>query len=206
MLTFPLPLHRVAALFLLLVLLAGSLSACGHVPASTLWQLRTFDFLTFDPAALRAAVVMPGVIRPNPGTTTLDVTLKTSGAEAREVKHVFALQPFLESDLAPFKAHRRAGDEIYFFKLTEADAELVRALQREGRAAKAAGRSGNSLTIAISSKACRPAALQAGPLLTTTLIRTEPAMGYLVLLQDIDLRAAIRDAGKDFDAEVPPCG
>jgi len=56
------PFHRLSRLSLSLALAASLLAACGSVPVSSLWKLRSLNLETLDPAALRAAVVhQPGL-------------------------------------------------------------------------------------------------------------------------------------------------
>lgn len=191
--------------FLASLALASTLSGCGHMPVSTMVQLRSFDFMTFDPALLRAAVLTPGMIRPKIGTSTLDVTLVIAGRDPKKTEHRFVLAPFLERDEAMLARHRREGDRAHIFRLSEADVERLRDIQRQMREAPRDGQGRNSLSINVSSKACRTAPLPAAPLLTTTLLRTNPEQGYLVLLRDVDLRAELLKVGVNPEAEILPC-
>jgi hypothetical protein len=68
--------------------------------------------------------------------------------------------------------------------------------------AKAAGAPRPQGIITVDVDACRRKELLAGPLLSTTLLRTD-ATGYFVTIDDIDLHSLVSDA--DFARAVPPC-
>ena len=57
-----------------LLLLAGLLAGCGHVPLTSLPKLAKIDVKTTDLAQLRAGINLPADIRPLPGGVTMTIT------------------------------------------------------------------------------------------------------------------------------------
>lgn len=181
-----------------------ALAACGHMPISTMIALRSFDFATFDPGELRAAVSLPEALAPKPGGVRLQVTATLGDAPPRV--ETFVLQPMTSPDeLAPLAAYAHSGQNLFAYRVALDDLAKVRALQDQGRKAKAESPGRNSLRIAITADACRTAALAAGPILSTIYLRPDPATGYVTFLRDVDLREGAEKIGKDFEASTLPC-
>lgn len=183
------------------------LSACGHMPVATMVALRNFDFATFNPAALRVAARAPDWIDARPGGARLTVKLWASGQENDKRTEVFVLNEangVLES--SPLAEFRQPGTRLAAYKIAEADHARVRALQAEGRELKQRNPGRSHMALTIDLDGCRRGPLAEGPILTTTLLKPDAASGYLVFLDRVDLRRVVKDAGKDLDAELPPCG
>jgi hypothetical protein len=188
------------ALFLL-----SLVAACGHVPVSTLYQLRKFDPATFDPAPVRIAVRLAEAIEPRKGSAVFRMTLTMPGREPEKQQHDFVLEPVPLVAEPGLQSFRKGGEAIHVFRFSAMDGDRIRTIQREAAEAKSKGMRGGQLTIEVSSKACRKGPLPEGALPSTTLIRTEAQGPYLVLLQDVDLRAEARKHNENLDAEIPPC-
>lgn len=201
----PVP-SRAAARFGGAVLLAVGLSGCGHVPLTTMARLSTFDPGAIDPAQLRIAIRAPDWMEPRRGEATLKFTLgRRGGTPVREER--FALEPAeAPQETARLAAHRRAGERVWPWRVTAADAARIRALQAEARALRAGDASLDRLTLAAGIEACRRGEAPAGPIRTTTLLQPDAATGYLTLLDGVDLRETARKAGVDLDERLPPCG
>jgi hypothetical protein len=171
-------------------------AACMHVPVSTMAELWSFDAAKADPAAVRAAVRLPEVLVPRPGGVVL--TLSISGGSTPE-PHEFVLEEAREPmEIAAIAHEQRPGTGLYAYRLSKADAERVRNLQRASMAA-----SGRGGTIAVGAKACRRGPLPAGPVVTSTYLQLDRRKGYMPLIVDIDLRSELGAAG--LDKEIPPC-
>lgn len=179
-------------------LLAASLGGCGHVPASTMFALRSFDALRFDPAHLRIAAQGPDWLRPRPGGAHFKMTLRR-GAQTQVES--FILQDVAEADPA-LSIFARPGARIDSYRLSDADAARVRALQDEHRQSRAGGA---SATLAVDIAACRTRDLPDGPILGSTHIRVDPAQGWMTLLSNLDIRKVAQEAGETVEARVPPC-
>ena len=196
-------LRSLAAAFVLGV----ALSACGHMPVSTMVALRNFDFAAFDPAGLRAAVRAPDWIDARPGGARLTVSLWTSGRENEKRTEVFVLtEANAAHDAAALASHRVSGTRLVAYRIAEADFARVRSLQAEGRDMKQQnpGRSHMKLTIDVDG--CRRGPIPDGPILTTTLLKPDSGSGFLVFLDRVDLRRVVAGAGANLEMELPPCG
>ena len=170
-------------------------TACSHIPVTTLYRLATFDPVTADPAALRAAVRYPTALAVRRDGATLTLTLK-SGAKPSEHKFVL-VRSELPTDVKPLAARARAGFEIEVYRFSDADAARVRGLQAAHKGA------GGNIGIAV--EACRRGALPTGPILSSTFLRLDAAArDYMTVVEDIDLR---REFGEGLLQEkIPPCG
>ncbi len=196
---------RLVGLGLLGLALLQTLAACGHVPVSTIYKLRKFDPTTFDPGELRVAVQMSDVIRDRAGATRLELRVSLKGGNPEDRHYSFILEQVLDLADSVLVAAAKPRMVIRAYRLSAADAQRVRAIQKEALAARGSGHGQNRIELKVASGGCRTDALPAGPLLTNTFIRTGDSEGYIVLLKDVDLRTAI-PAGRSIDDELPPCG
>lgn len=139
------------------VALAGALvllSACGHMPVTSMVKLARTDFATVDPAELRVAVKLPQTVRPRRDGVRLRVTVKTGSGPAQVEE--FVLRDLNDAgELMALRAEVEPGTAIYAFRLDPNDLARVQAfraaaLQRQASGARARSRSAS---------APRPAAL-----------------------------------------------
>lgn len=187
--------------------LACLVASCGHVPLSTMVRLRNFDFATFDPEVLRVAVRGPDWLEPQPGGAKLSVSLWLKGQEGEKKTEIFTLADLTQPpDMESVAGIRRLGTRVYGYRVAEADASRVRALQAEGRELARANPGRNNLEMNVGVDSCSRGTAPAGPILTTTYLQPDAATGYLVLFENVDLRIAAREAGKNIDALLPTCG
>jgi len=185
-------------------LAALALAACGHVPITTMIRLRSFYFATFDPAALRAAVGVPDALQPRPEGAKLIVMVKL-GDEPPRTETFLLKRLTAPADLAPLGPFARPGATIYAYALDPADVAKLKDLQAEGRRARAEHPGRNAMTIRIEPNICRVAPLPDSSVLSTTYIRPDEEIGYLVLAGEVDLREAMASAGKNLDRDTPSC-
>jgi hypothetical protein len=182
--------------------LALPLSACGHVPVSTLWALRNFDAATIDPALLRAAIRVPDTLEPAPGGVKLEIGWWRNGEEDK--KHIvkFALQETNSpADTTPLAVERRPGTRVHVYRVDPADIAAIRAVQAQAREAKAGGAHGS---FGVGADACRRSEPGQGPVLMTTWLRVDARRQYLPVVENLDLRTAVTKE-KNFEELVPPC-
>jgi hypothetical protein len=180
-------------------------AGCGHMPVTTLYQLRKFDPASFDPAPMRIAVRLTDAVVPRKAGTVFRISTTIAGRTPEKVEEELVLEQLPVAAEPGLAAFRKSGEALHVFRFSPTDVERIRALQAEAKQA-AGGRSGsNRAEITVSSKACRRQQLPAGALLSTTLLRTEADAPFLVLLQDVDLRAETQRHGKDIEVEIPPC-
>ncbi|MFG1249786.1 hypothetical protein [Xanthobacter flavus] len=182
--------------------------ACSHVPVSSLPQLATLDLETADLNVLRAAVRAPKEIVAVPGGAFVVMSYWRQGDEARKTTVQAALE--VETDpkaLAALKEEERAGMRITLFRLTDEGRRKLEAARSEALALKsdelAKGRRASG-SLAVSAEGCVRGALPAGPLLLSTYLRLKPGGNFVTLIQDIDLRTLLAQAGSDESA-MKPC-
>ncbi|WP_024281291.1 hypothetical protein [Xanthobacter sp. 126] len=182
--------------------------ACSHVPVSSLPQLATLDLETADLTVLRAAVRAPKEIVAVPGGAFVVMSYWRQGDEARKTTVRATLE--VETDpkaLAALKEEERAGMRITLFRLTDEGRRKLEAARSEALALKsdelAKGRRASG-SLAVSAEGCVRSALPAGPLLLSTYLRLKPGGNFVTLIQDIDLRTLLAQAGSDESA-MKPC-
>ena len=182
--------------------------ACSHVPVSSLPQLATLDLETADLTVLRAAVRAPKEIAPVPGGAFVVMSYWRQGEEARKTVVQATLE--VETDpkaLAALKDEERAGMRITVFRLTDEGRRKLEAARSAALALKsdelAKGRRASG-SLAVSAEGCVRGALPAGPLLLSTYLRLKPGGNFVTLIQDIDLRGLLAQAGSDESA-MKPC-
>jgi len=185
--------------------LAAALSACSHVPVSTLWALRNFDAASVDPAALRAAVRLPESFEPQRGGVTLKIGWWRNGEENAKREMTFALKETTSpEDVAPLAGEKKAGTHIYAYRVDPADFAAIRARQKEFLEEKVRNPGKTHGSFGVGAEACRRGDFPEGPLLTTTYLRTQPTGAYLTVLKNLDMREAATTE-KPLDKLVPPC-
>jgi hypothetical protein len=178
------------------------LSACGHVPVSTLWALRHFDAATVDPALLRAAIRLPDTLEPAPGGVKLEIGWWRNGEEDKKHMVKFALQETSSpADTAPLAGERRPGTRVLVYRVDPADIATIRAVQAQAREAKAGGAHGS---FGVGADACRRGEPGPGPVLMTTWLRVDARGRYLPVVENLDLRESVKKE-KSFEELVPPC-
>jgi hypothetical protein len=188
-----------------LSIVALVLSACGHVPVSTIWALRNLDAITLDPALLRAAVRVPDTLQPQPDGVKLEIGWWRDGEEDRKHNAKFVLQETTSADdTAPLVFERKAGMRVYVYRVDPADIPGIRALQAQAKDEKAKNPGKTHGTFGFGADACRKGQLAEGPVLMTTFLRLDSERGYLPVVKDLDLRTAVT-TDKSFDELVPPC-
>lgn len=185
-----------------------SVAACSHVPIRSLPQLATLDLETADLTVLRAAVRAPKEIAPVPGGAFVVMSYWRQGEEARKTVVQATLE--VETDpkaLAALKEEERAGMRITVFRLTDEGRRKLEAARSAALALKsdelAKGRRASG-SLAVSAEGCVRGALPAGPLLLSTYLRLKPGGNFVTLIQDIDLRGLLAQAGSDESA-MKPC-
>lgn len=189
---------------LLLLSLALSVGACSHVPVSSLPQLASLDLDTADLSVLRAAVRAPKEIVAVPGGAFVTMSYWRSGEEARKT----TIQALLEVEadpkaLAALKEDERESLRITVFRLTEEGRRKLEAARSEMLALKsdelAKGRRLHG-SLAVSAEGCLRGALPSGPLPLSTYLRLKPGGNFVPLIQDVDLRTLLAQAGSDETA------
>lgn len=186
---------------LLMAMWGVGLSACGHVPITSLYALWKIDFETTDPAKIRAAIKVPRMIKPRPGGMHLRIIVKTG--EAPEVVEDFALVEVTDQDeLRALDYALDLATSIYAYRILDKDVARLEAFRSTLMQKKQSGTKG-TLTISVVPEACRTGPLPRGSLLFSTYLRTSETGAYVPLTADVDLRTL--DAKRDIAALIPVC-
>ena len=181
------------------------LSACGHVPLSTMVRMRGFDPGTVDPIVLRAAIRIPDSLRPQPGGLRLVVRHRLDGDEVKERELEIVLQETTEAtETAPLASEAGPGMRLHVFRANPSDVERLRTEQAEMAAARRRGGTRPRGSLSVQADVCRAGKLPAGPLRLTTYLKTEERGGFIVLVEDVDLRTLV-PKGETIERRTPPC-
>ena len=183
---------------LLSLALAFVVTACSHMPVTSLVKLARIDFETTDPAQLRAAVKLPRTVKPQPRRVVLRVAVRIDQS-AEDVRE-FTLREIAEPpELA---AEADADSRVFAYRLEDADIARLLAFRSELLAKKNSGQRG-SISISIGARACTNNDLPEGPVYLTTYLRTAETAAYVALTRDVDLRSLA--SGRAVVDEIPRC-
>jgi hypothetical protein len=169
------------------------LSACASVVPTTAARLAALDPLTADPAAIQVAVILPPGLSVIPGSARLEFGARR-GTDSLTGSYALRDTPASAPPTAPEGATARV------YALTDADAERMRALQREIAAWKRAGGAEGSLGLGIGG-----CAVGAGPSADATgsvLIRLAEDAPFLPLIRDGRLTDLL---GAEVMRAIQPC-
>jgi hypothetical protein len=182
------------------------LGACGHVPLTSMVKLRAFDLKTTDPEQLMVAVRHPDWIRIPQGGAVMVIEERRApeGPVVQRDEIVFeqiegADEP---AGLAP---ERRSGTTLSVFAVTPEDADRVRSVQRRLGARRSQGSSRASGSLSVSVKGCRVGPVPEGPVPVSTFLAAAEFDGFVPLLRDFDLKAAMREAGAPVEDTIASC-
>lgn len=192
----------------LCLILAGlcELTACSHMPISTIYALRNFDFAEFDPAQLQIAVRVPDSLEPLPGEAKLSVSLWSDGQEKeKNTEHYTLAIDKSQNHKGQLARFQKDGDKLFAFHLKDEDEERVRAMQIKGRALRKDAKGKTHLELQINVKSCRHGDIGNGPLMMNIYLKPDAQTSYLVFLDDIDLRQTASDAKLNLEDFFLPC-
>lgn len=183
---------------------ALALAACSHVPARTLWALRSFDPLTTDPTRLRAAVAMPAeALPPHGGAKLVVAQVRKGGGDEEKVEIALEETPLAaETGLAAVRA--KPGQLVRAYRIPPA--EIPRLLEARGRAEARAAKEPGAFqgTLSIGIDGCRP---EGAPIpkefRVSSWMKTAETGEYLTLLDDVDLVKLV--GAEKFAAEAKVC-
>lgn len=185
---------------LALAVAALSLAGCGHVPVTSVLALRKTDFMTTDPANLRAAVKLPRGLRPRETQLTLIVVPADGGRHERS----FVLKEMPITDELSAVAVPGMDEQVFAFAVEPADLPRLTAFRSEMKAMRREASGRSSLTLNVGSKACRDGGLTPGqPVMMTTYLKTGETDRFVPLLRDMDLREAAKP--HSIESVLPPC-
>lgn len=192
----------------LALLLACLVAACTKVPLGSLWQLRQFDFETFDPAVLRVAMHLPAAYGMSREAVRIDLKVKRAEDATEYSLRVVMHESRDKADLVGLPMATSPDGRWVVLRLDPAEVERVRAFRAKLMAMKAAssGKGKGSLSLGASPRLCRTGAAASGtPRAMAAMLWTHDK-GYVTILRESELDElvnAIDDAIKL--SELPPC-
>lgn len=186
--------------FCALVAIALATSGCanvavvGAIPLSTYKRMWSFDIAKVDLAGFRVAARLPNALEPTAVKVKIDFE-KDGVRRHEELRLVPAREP---EELGPLQRFARTGFTLFVYRLGAEDSTRLEKLRSDTEK----GRGGHgSLSVGVDS--CRHAPLPSGPLLITTILRTD-ASGYFVMFDDLDLRAVVSES--ELAGKITTCG
>lgn len=182
------------------------LAACGHVPLTSMVKLRAFDLRTTDPAQLMVAVRHPDWIRIPQGGAVM-VIEERGGPQGPVVQRDEIVFERIEDARATGRlaVERRRGTTLSVFAVAPADADRVRSVQRRLGARRSQGSSRASGSLSVSVKGCRVGPVPEGAVPVSTFLAAGEFDGFVPLLRDFDLKAAMREAGAPVEDTIASC-
>jgi hypothetical protein len=185
------------------VLVSLALSACGHVPLTSIPSLMKIDFNTTNLAELRATILIPEEVRPLPGAAKL--TIKVTGGGADHERHARLEEVTDRVELAALPQPAPAGMRMISYKLPTAETAKLSAFRTEILAERAtSGRRSLSIGVGVD-KFCNSAPLRDGPAFMTSYLRTSETRQHVLLTRDVDLKKLATDHGVDPEKALTPC-
>lgn len=186
-----------AALLVMVAAVGGcaSVAVMSHVPIATISRLTALKLANIGPEQLRVAARLPEILEPRRDGVKVRIDVQGPGIRDGSTLE-FILEAAIDStELAPLSAHRRAGSQLWVYRLSPRDIErLQRFITDRGDA--------SSVSIAAGVDACWRNPLGSAALPTTTFLRTD-ATGFFVLAEDLDLRSVVSE--RDLATKIPPC-
>jgi hypothetical protein len=186
----------------LIFLLLPVLCSRGHMPVASMIRLSRVEFTRTDLSRLRAAIRLPQGLELQLGNSKLRVSVKVGGGEP--ATREFSLAEIRSDQHAFAPASQREGDaRVRVFAISAGDLPRAEAFRAELLARQqASGRSGGNVSISILPDGCRVGDWPDGPVRITTYLQTAETGGFVVLAQDLDLRAI---AGAHSLTRIPSC-
>jgi len=163
----------------------ASIAVMSHVPIATMSRLSALKLANIYPEQLRVAARLPEMLELR--RDGVKVGVDVSGSEVHGGSTLeFILEAAIDSaELVPLSAHRRAGSQLWVYRLSPRDIELLRRFIADRGDA-------SSVSIAAGAHACRRNPLGSVALPTTTFLRTD-ATSFFVLAEDLDLRSVVSE-------------
>jgi hypothetical protein len=188
-------------------LVVAALAGCSHVPVTTALKLASFDPMTTDPAALRAAVAMPVEALPAKGGAKLVLTqARRDGSDEDKLELALEEVPLAaETGLAAVRSG--PGRQIRAFRIAAADVpRLVETRQRmAARRAAEPGAFRGALSVGVDG-CSRAGAPMPKSFRVSTWLKTAETGEYVTLLDDVDLVPLIGEEKFRAEAKVCPAG
>jgi hypothetical protein len=171
-----------------------ALAACTVVPARSLWALRQFDAMTFDPAQFRVAARLPRSIGIPADAVAVDLKVER-GATGELIEQRLWLQPLAGTESWP--GPQREGSVWALLGFDEADQRRILQLRHRAAAWKAADAPDggkNKMSVSMHAQPClHGAAPFDGEARVSAWLIWAAQPGWLALLDDEPLGKLLGD-------------
>jgi len=190
-----------------LVFLVGiTVSACGHVPLTSIAKLSSFDIETTDPRALRVAAVLPDTIRVAEGDARLDLEIvNTVSGETLLSESLELDEKGTTAEKAELSSELTDGKHLLIFALSEEDLAYFRSFQELIRTRSAAEKKAHEGTLALHVTGCAIKEPGPAPLRITTFLKASELGGFVTLTRNADLSKTLKEAGVSTSGGVKLC-
>ncbi|QDG74737.1 hypothetical protein [Labrenzia sp. PHM005] len=181
--------------FLFLVL-GAFLSACGHVPLTTIAKLSQFDMLETNPDALRLAVKYPEGIQIPQGGATMALTLKRKQDGVVLMEEELAFEEVVsKAEKAELSQELQDGWRLEIYRLPEENLPFFRSFQKHMASMSKSEREKVEGTLNIGVSGCLLTAEKPSDIRVSTFLKAAELGGYVTLLRNFDLEEQMTELG-----------
>lgn len=169
-----------------LLLIAATLSACTHVPLTSLPALSRIDFASTQFGGLYTALRLPEQVQVDPEGMEMRAVLKREGFEPET--DLLPLQPIQDPRLTRLLTkEQQAGTTIYVFGLTQEGERQMNEIREHILAGKEEGRKG-SLSLTVTPKLlCRTGVLASDDLVFDSYLMTSETGRFVPTARNVSL-------------------
>lgn len=190
---------------LLTALLAASFAACTDLPLASLWQLRKFDFETFDPGELRVALRLPANLALRPDGLQVEIKLTREATGEQSEASFWMRERAVASMSAGLPAIVDRGQSWVVLQLDALDGERLRRFRQQLIASKSSDRQGKSrLELKADPRLCTRGGAFDTSARVSAAVRWLPEPGFVMLLQDQSFDELRASTGRPL-APMPRC-
>ncbi|MEP1188769.1 hypothetical protein [Roseibium sp.] len=182
------------------------LTACGHIPLTTLIKLNSFDVLTTAPEELRVAVKYPDNIRIPKDGARMRLTLKEkSGGKMLMKKELTFEKVTSPAEKAELASELQTGWRIGIFRLPRRQVPVFEAFQTHLVSMSKAERDTMEGSLDISVDGCLVSSGKPGRIVVSTYLKAPELGGYVPLVRNADLEEMMAAEGLTDEAPLKDC-
>ncbi|MBO9420176.1 MULTISPECIES: hypothetical protein [Stappiaceae] len=193
------------AKLVLVLMLGGLMSACGHVPLATIAKLSQFDMLETDPGALRLAVKYPDAIRIPEGGATIALTIKrkADGTVLMEEKLAFE-ETESKADKAELSQELQTGYRLEVYRIPEENVPFFRSFQKHMASMSKSDREKVEGNLSIGVTGCLLTDERPSEIRVSTFLKAAELGGFITLVRNFDLEEQMAEIGGEDGLERCP--
>ena len=194
---------------LLAAVLAASLAACTSVPLASLWQLRKFDFESFDPGELRLALRLPTNVALWPDGLRVEIKVTREATDAQVEESVWLRElagGFVTTTADAGLPTTEGGPRPWVvLQLSARDGDRLLRLRQQLMATRAkVGQGKNRLEVKIDPQLCLRSGVLDAAASVSAAVRWQAQTGFVMLLNERSLRDVTASLGLQ-SASLPLC-